>query len=197
MAQVHQLEVRQGRSDAELLTRVAAADADALTELYDRYSRAAYGLALRVVRDRALAEDTVQDAFLAVWRSASSFSTARGSARAWIMTLTHRRAVDIVRREEVRTTAPLPEGDGHGETVDLLLGLERQRIRRALETLPPAQREALELAYYGGLTQSEIAARLDQPLGTIKTRTFSALARLRALLADAEPASLEPLAAHG
>ena len=197
MTHAHHPEARQGRTDEELLTRVAIADADALAELYDRYSRPAYGLALRVVRDRALAEDTVQDAFLAVWRSASSFSAARGTARAWIMTLTHRRAVDLVRREEVRTTSPLPDGDGRGETVDLLLGLERQRIRRALEALPPAQREALELAYYGGLTQSEIAARLGQPLGTIKTRTFSALARLRALLADVEPALPEPAAAHG
>ena len=197
MAQVHQLEARRRRTDEELLAQVATADSAALAELYDRYSRAAYGLALRVVRDRALAEDTVQDAFLAVWRSASSFSTSRGSARAWIMTLTHRRAVDIVRREEVRATAPLADGEGGGETVDLLLGLERQRVRRALEALPPAQREALELAYYAGLTQSEIAARLGQPLGTIKTRTFSALARLRALLADAEPASPEPALAHG
>jgi RNA polymerase sigma-70 factor, ECF subfamily len=173
-----------GRSDEELLTQVARADPDALAELYDRYSGMTYGLALRVVRDRALAEDAVQETFLAVWRSAPSFAAGRGTARAWIMTLTHRRAVDLVRREEVRAGAPLPEDDTWGETVDPLLGLQRERVRRALDDLSPAQRETLELAYYGGLTQSEIATRLGQPLGTIKTRTFAALARLQAMLAD-------------
>jgi RNA polymerase sigma factor (sigma-70 family) len=190
---------RSARSDEDLLTQVAQADPDALAEVYDRYSRAAYGLALRVVRDRALAEDAVQETFLAVWRSAGSFAARRGTARAWIMTLAHRRAVDIVRREEVRAAAPLPENDARGETIDLLLGLERQRVRRALDGLPAPQRETLELAYYGGLTQSEIATRLGQPLGTIKTRTFSALARLRTALAEPQPSVVpaEPALAHG
>jgi RNA polymerase sigma-70 factor, ECF subfamily len=181
---------RSARSDEDLLTQVAQADPDALAEVYDRYSRAAYGLALRVVRDRALAEDAVQETFLAVWRSAGSFAARRGTARAWIMTLAHRRAVDIVRREEVRAAAPLPENDARGETIDLLLGLERAA---------DPQRETLELAYYGGLTQSEIATRLGQPLGTIKTRTFSALARLRTALAEPQPSVVpaEPALAHG
>jgi RNA polymerase sigma factor (sigma-70 family) len=175
-------------SDEALVSLVARSDDDAFAELYDRYGSLAYGLARRVVRDASLAEDAVQDAFLTIWRTAARFSSERAPARVWILTLVHRRAVDLVRHHERRRTDPLPQheetGDaGADETV--WLGLQRDRVRDALRQLPDQQREAIELAYYGGFTQSELAERLGQPLGTIKSRMFSGLARLRELLEDA------------
>ena len=135
-------------SDEALVALVARSDEVALGELYDRFGRVAYGLARRILRDDALAEDAVQEGFLAAWRSAPRFVPERSKASTWLLTLVHRRAVDLVRREE---------------------------RRRA---------EALELAYYGGFTQSELAERLGQPVGTIKSRMFAGLARLRELLAE-------------
>jgi RNA polymerase sigma-70 factor (ECF subfamily) len=179
-------------SDEALVALVARSDDEAFAELYDRYDRLAYGLARRILRDAALAEDAVQDAFLTVWRSASRFSSERGPVRVWIMTLVHRRTVDLVRHNERRRTEPLPPGDqlgdeqgdgGADETV--WSSFERDRVRGALQQLPDQQREAIELAYFGGFTQSELAERLGQPLGTIKSRMFSGLARLRELLDDA------------
>jgi RNA polymerase sigma factor (sigma-70 family) len=174
-------------SDEALVALVARSDASALAELYDRFGRIAYGVALRIVRDPSLAEDAVQEAFLAVWRSAARYVAERAKASTWILTLVHRRAVDIVRRESVRRAEPL-EGVPHpaGEATDdeAWLRLRRARVQEALRQLPDQQREALELAYYGGYTQSELADRLGQPLGTIKSRMFSGLARLRELLAD-------------
>ena len=164
----------------------ARSDELAFAELYDRYGRAAYGLALRVVRDQALAEDAVQDAFLAIWRGASRFIPERGKASSWILTLVHRRAVDLVRREERRRAEPLHDEEAHAEqpsAEDMAwLRLERERVQAALQQLPDPQREALELAYYGGFTQSELAERLGQPLGTIKSRMFAGLTRLHELL---------------
>jgi RNA polymerase sigma-70 factor (ECF subfamily) len=180
-------------SDEALVALVARADGEALGELYDRVARVAYGIALRVVRDARLAEDAVQDGFLAVWRSAASFHADRASARTWIVTLVHRRAVDIVRREERRRTEILDDAL-HAErpedgSVDELvwLGFERERIQGALGRLSDAQREAIELAYYGGYTQTELAGMLGLPLGTIKSRMFAGLARLRELLDDITP----------
>ena len=175
-------------SDEAVLALVSRADEAALGELYDRYGRVAYGLALRVVRDRALAEDAVQEAFLAVWRSAGSFLAEQGKPSTWILTLVHRRAVDLVRREERRRTEPLDEvAQPTGEATDeeAWLRAQRQVVQEALRKLPPDQREAIELAYYGGFTQSELAERLGQPLGTIKSRMFTGLRRLRELLAEA------------
>jgi RNA polymerase sigma-70 factor (ECF subfamily) len=177
-------------SDEALVALVARSDDHAFAELYDRYDQLAYGLARRILRDGALAEDAVQDAFLTIWRSASRFSSERAPARVWIMTLVHRRAVDLVRHHERRRTEQLPQteekgDDGADETV--WLRLERDRVRDALRQLPDQQREAIELAYFGGFTQSELAERLGQPLGTIKSRMFSGLARLRELLDDANP----------
>src|ERR687886_50766 len=134
--------------DEALLSLVARSDEAALAELYDRFGRIAYGLALRILRDDALAQDAVQEAFLAIWRSADRFLAERAKASTWILTLVHRRAVDVVRREE--------------------------------------RRVALELGYYGGLTQSEVAEQLGQPLGTIKSRMFTGLSRLRDLLETPE-----------
>jgi RNA polymerase sigma-70 factor (ECF subfamily) len=169
-------------SDEALVALAARSEQLALAELYDRYGRTAYGLALRVVRDQVLAEDAVQDAFLSVWRTASRFVPERGKASTWILTLVHRRAVDAVRREQRRRAEPLERAEEpavEGVEEDALLRLQRERVQAALRNLPDAQREALELAYYGGFSQSELAGRLGQPLGTIKSRMFSGLSRLR------------------
>lgn len=176
--------------DEALLALAAREDEGALAALYDRYGRVAYGLALRIVRDPALAEDAVQEAFLTVWRTAASFRSDRSKPSAWILTLVHRRAVDVVRREERRRAAPLEtagEPDAHGLATDEEIELSDRRriVQEALRRLPDEQREALELAYYGGLTQSELAERLSVPLGTIKSRMFTGLGRLRDLLAEA------------
>jgi RNA polymerase sigma factor (sigma-70 family) len=176
-------------SDEALLSLVAGSDDQALAELYDRFGRVAYGLALRILRDETLAQDAVQEAFLAVWRSADRFLAERARASTWILTLVHRRAVDLVRREDRRRAEPLerapePAAPSSAED-DAALGFERRIVQEALLRLPPEQREALELGYYGGLTQSELAERLGQPLGTIKSRMFAGLARLRDLLAQA------------
>ncbi|HEU5213034.1 MAG TPA: sigma-70 family RNA polymerase sigma factor [Gaiellaceae bacterium] len=181
-------------TDQELLSLVAHSDDLALAELYDRYGGVAYGLALRILRDDALAQDAVQDAFLAVWRSAAGFLPERAKASTWILTLVHRRAVDLVRREQRRRTEPL-EPDQHpaaGPTdEEAAVRFYRRAVQTALEQLPADQRQAIELAYYGGLSQSEVAERLGQPLGTIKSRTFAGLTHLRELLREAgveEPA---------
>jgi RNA polymerase sigma factor (sigma-70 family) len=173
-------------SDEALVALVARGDEEALAELYDRFGRVAYGLALRVVRDPSLAEDAVQEGFLTVWRSASRFVAERAKASTWILTLTHRRAVDLVRREQPRRepleAAPQPTVEGTEEQA--WRHLQRERVQEALRRLPDKQREALELAYYGGFTQSELADRLGEPLGTIKSRMFSGLTRLRELLTE-------------
>ena len=173
-------------SDEAIVALCGRSDEVALAELYDRYGGIAFGLARRVLRDDALAEDAVQEAFLAIWRGAARFLPERGKASTWILTLVHRRAVDLVRREERRRTEALPDADqpvGAGAADDeLWLRLERERVQAALAKLPDPQREAIELAYYGGFTQSELAERLGEPLGTIKSRMFTGLARLRELL---------------
>jgi RNA polymerase sigma factor (sigma-70 family) len=174
-------------SDEALVALAARADDGALAELYDRFGHVAYGLALRIVRDPALAEDAVQEAFLTIWRSASRFVPERAKARTWILTLVHRRAVDVVRREQPRRAEPIelaPPASADVTEDEAWLRLQRARVQDALRRLPDQQREALELAYYGGFTQSELAERLGEPLGTIKSRMFAGLARLRELLAD-------------
>jgi len=174
-------------SDEALLSRIAAGDDGALGQLYDRYGRLAFGLALRVIRDRALAEDAVQEAFVSVWRSAARFEPNRGTARVWVLSLVHRRAVDIVRREERRHSkrsfyAAAAAVESAEEATWFVA--ERRRVQDALDRLPESLGQLLQLAYYGGLTQSEIAKRLDIPLGTVKSRTSTALARLRRLLTE-------------
>ena len=182
---------RSHLSDEALVALVARGDEDALGELYDRLGRVAYGLALRILRDERLAEDAVQEAFLAVWKSALSFRPERAKASTWIHTLVHRRAVDLVRREERRRAEPLDDelagrlSDAGVPTEEAAwLRFERERVQAALAQLPDAQREAIELAYYGGFSQSELAERLGMPLGTIKSRMFAGLTRLRELLEE-------------
>ena len=177
-------------SDEALVLLVARGDDGALGALYDRFGRTAYGLALRVVRDRTLAEDVVQETFLNVWRNADRFIAERAKASTWILTLAHRRAVDLVRREQRRRAEPLRSEQREGQSPptdeEAWLRLQRERVQAALRALPDQQREALELAYFGGFTQSELADRLGEPLGTIKSRMFTGLARLRELLNDSE-----------
>ena len=182
-------------SDEAVLALIARADDQALAELYRRFGRLAYGLAFRILRDDALAQDAVQEAFLGVWRAAGRFTAERSKPSTWLLTLVHRRAVDLVRREERRRTEPLqPESEfAGGEAADEAeLATRRQTIREALRQLPSEQREAIELAYYGGYTQSELAERLGQPLGTIKSRMFTGLARLRDALGEDARAQFGP-----
>ena len=182
-------------SDEALVALVARSEESGLAELYDRFGRLAYGLALRILRDEALAEDAVQEAFLTIWRTASRFVPERASASTWILTLVHRRAVDVVRREERRRADSLelaPEPVAAAADDDAWLRFERERVQAALSRLPDPQREALELAYYGGFTQSELAERLGQPIGTIKSRMFTGLSSLRQLLANGEETAWDP-----
>jgi RNA polymerase sigma-70 factor (ECF subfamily) len=178
-------------SDEAVVALVARSDEEALAELYDRFGRVAYGLALRVVRDEKLAEDAVQEGFLTAWRNADRFMPERAKASTWLLTLVHRRAVDLVRREDRRRAEALPETveptPSESAEDDAWLRFERERVQEALRRLPDQQREALELAYYGGFSQTELAERLGQPVGTIKSRMFSGLARLRELLAEPGP----------
>jgi len=173
-------------SQEALLARVARGDEDALGQLYDHFGRVAYGLALRILRDERLAEDAVQEAFLAVWRQAASYRADRAKAQTWVLTLVHRRAVDLVRREERRRVDvldPESEAGAVGSAADdAELRDRRAAVQRALEQLPEEQRRPIELAYYAGLSQSELAERLGEPLGTIKSRMFTGLKRLQVLL---------------
>jgi RNA polymerase sigma factor (sigma-70 family) len=175
------------RSNEELLDAVASGDDTALGELYDRFGKVAHSMAVRVLRDEALAEDAVQEAFLAVWRSADAYRRERAKPSTWILTLVHRRAVDLVRREDRRRGEPLddaPEAAGASVPEEADLRNRRAAVQAALRQLPDDQREALELAYYGGYTQSELAERLGVPLGTVKSRMFTGLTRLRELVPE-------------
>ena len=183
-------------SDEAVVALVARSDEQALAELYRRFGRLAYGLAFRILRDDALAQDAVQEAFLGAWRAAGRFTAERAKPSTWLLTLVHRRAVDLVRREERRRTEPLQpdtEPVGTEATDEAEVATQRQTIRQALRRLPAEQREAIELAYYGGYTQSELAERLGQPLGTIKSRMFTGLARLRETLGEDVHAQFGPV----
>src|SRR5204863_1466206 len=147
-------------TDEAVLSLVAESDDEALAELYDRFGGVAYGLALRILRDESLAQDAVQEAFLAVWRTADRFLAERARPSTWILTIVHRRAVDLVRRQERRRgdpleSAPEPAAAETGEE-QATTRFQRRVVQEALRQLTPEQREALELGYYGGLSQSEL-----------------------------------------
>jgi RNA polymerase sigma-70 factor (ECF subfamily) len=172
------------------MAQVAAGDEDALRAVYRLLAPTGYGLALRVTRDAHLAQDVLQEAFTDVWAGAATFDPEMSSVRAWVMMLVHRRAVDRVRREQgdrtrgTAWTAARHERD-HDQVADVVeLRAEHRRVRAALDGLSPLQREALELAYHGALTHTQVAARLDIPLGTAKTRIRDALRHLRTALED-------------
>lgn len=183
--------------DETLLTLVAGGDHAAFAELYDRFSRAAYGLALRVIVDRHLAEDVFAESMLVVFRTARSFDPERGCARTWILTIVHRRAVDLVRRENRHRTSELAEQcEAYGPTAEEAAELrgDRELVQGALRRLPERERQLIELAYYAGFTQSDLANSLDLSLGTVKSRMFTGLARMRKFLAGESslPALAQP-----
>ena len=180
---------RERLSDEELVEQVVAGDQTAFACLYDRHAAVAYGLALRIVRSRSLAEDVVQDAFVSAWRTAGRFRAAQASGRSWILMLVHRRAVDAIRREVRLGRAQLaePARDAPSSEDSATLNLERARVQSALAALPAVQRQALELAYYGGLTQSQVAEAIEEPLGTVKSRMSGGLKRLRGILVEEAP----------
>lgn len=169
----------------ELLQLVAGGDQAAFTRLYDMLSARVFGLILRVLVDRAQSEEVLQEVFLEVWQSAARFAPNKGQGRSWVLTMAHRRAVDRVRSSQSSTDRDVRAGfrdmgvphDGVAEQVELRI--EGRRVATALAALPDAQREAITLAYYGGYSQSEIAALVGAPLGTIKTRMRDGLSRLR------------------
>ena len=177
--------------DRAVLVRVTSGELDALEELYDRYRAMAYSIALRITGEPAAAEDVVQDAFLGVWRHADRYAEARGSVKTWLLSIVHHRSVDAVRRR--RPTSELPDAD-MAPPDQLVLPdvwaevagrMDAEAVRGALGELSDVQREALELAYFGGLTQTEIAERTSTPLGTVKSRMRLGLLTLRrGLLAD-------------
>ena len=172
------------RADAEsLLPRVARGDSQAFEQLYDVLGASVYGLARRVVRDPNRAEDVTQDVFLEVWRKAPSFDEGRGSAKTWIMTIAHRRAVDAVRRNESQKRydgQALVDEVSHDEPADRLVkDEEHSAVRGCLDTLTELQLESVRLAYFNGYTYAEVATLLGKPLPTVKTRMRDGLIRLR------------------
>jgi RNA polymerase sigma factor (sigma-70 family) len=181
------------RADRALLARISAGDADAYRTLFARYAPTALALALRLVRQRALAEESVQEAFLEVWRKPERYQEARGTVRAWLMTLVHNRSVDALRRElaqrrrvDASAFAPVPD-EPAADVVDALdLPQERARVRRALDGLPDDQRRVLELMYFDGMSQTDIAAHLSIPLGTVKSRSVLAMRKLRPQFREVE-----------
>jgi RNA polymerase sigma-70 factor (ECF subfamily) len=171
-------------SDADLLARVGEHDREAFEILYSRYVRPVFSLALRKLHDRGHAEDAVQEAFAAIWRSASTYRPERGAAGGWLYTVARNAIVDRLRRNGPATDAELPElvsgePDPSQQAADSEVSW---RVHRALEELQPREREVIELAYWSGMSQSEVAEYLHLPLGTVKTRTRSGLAKLADVL---------------
>jgi len=170
-------------SDSDLLVRIAARDREAFDVIYHRYIRSIFGLALQRLRDRGQAEDAVQDMFAAVWRSAGSYRPERGPAAPWLYAIARNAIVDRQRsRAEMPVEVPDMTSDEAGPADRAETSFVSWRVHRALETLPDREREVVELAYWSGLSQSEVASFLDIPLGTVKTRTRSALAHLADVL---------------
>lgn len=187
----------QDFEDAELVARVANGDTNALAQLYDRYSQAIYSLCLRIVRDRPAAEELTQEVFVRLWRSAASFEPGKGRVSTWVLRIAHNLALNEIRRRQSRPAIapdidwevesawlsdPSTEGD---PAMSAWLQERAETIRQAMTQLPQAQRQAIELAFFGGLSQAEIAAALGDPLGTVKSRIRTGMQRLRDLLVAA------------
>jgi RNA polymerase sigma-70 factor (ECF subfamily) len=179
----------RARTDADLLQRIARDDRQAFEELYERFSRPLYATALRILNDSAEAQDIVQDTFLALWEKAATYESARGSAFAWAVTLTRNRAIDRIRmrsrRAELLSAATdeeaglKPTATGPDSAAKLLSKEHATVLRAAVASLPAEQKQAVDLAFFGGLTQQEIATRLSEPLGTVKARIRRGLLKLR------------------
>ncbi len=179
------------RDDLELHRSLSSGDRGAFDTLYRRYSGSAYGLAYRITGQQLLAQDVVHDAFMALWRAPEAFDPARGAFRTFFLSLVHHRAVDTVRREErirarqerAANLEPVADEDPAEGVVDAAdVAARRIEVRAALETLSPDQRQVLEMAYFGGKTQVQIAEEIAIPLGTVKTRTLAAMRKLRKVL---------------
>jgi RNA polymerase sigma-70 factor (ECF subfamily) len=176
---------RMEPTDGQLIVRTAGGDRGAFEELHARYRRAVLGLALRRIGDRGRAEDATQDAFVAVWRSARTYDPARGSGASWLYAVARNAITDRLRRTPEPAAEPAESPSAEPGLHDAAeASWTAWRVHRALEALPAHERPVIELAYWGGMSQSEIAARLDVPLGTVKTRTRSALSRLADALED-------------
>jgi RNA polymerase sigma-70 factor (ECF subfamily) len=182
-----------GDSDEILLRRIGAGDRGAFESLYVRYADLVFSVALRVVADSGIAQDVAQEVFLRIWRQPALFDATRGRFVSWLMSVARNRAVDEIRsrgRRRLREVTPAPGADDPADphAIDpqmaAQMAAEREAIRAGLATLPNEQRVAIELAYFGGMTQQEISAVLDTPLGTVKTRIRLAMKKLRACLAD-------------
>jgi RNA polymerase sigma-70 factor (ECF subfamily) len=178
-------------SDDELLAGIVSGDEGAFRVLYDRFADLVYSVAVRVLGDSAAAQDVAQDVFVRLWRNPGSYDPERGRFMPWLLSVTRNRAVDEVRSRGRRRTHELAPAEGADDPVDVgapdpawqaVLASERRAVRRALTALPPEQRQAIELAYFGGLTQQEIAERLSTPLGTVKTRVRLGMKKLRIAL---------------
>jgi len=180
----------EATSDEALVRRVATdGDVEALSLLFDRYQAQMYGLAMRITNDAGTAQDAVQEAFVGIWRNAARYLDTRASVRTWMLSITHHRSIDLVRRR--RSNVPLPEGEATDEALtapdvwpEVARAADAAAVRSALTRLSAEQREAIELAYFGGLTQAEIASRVGAPLGTIKSRVRLGLIQLRRQLED-------------
>src|SRR5213594_481962 len=176
----------QQPSDDALLSSLAARDLGALAALYDRYGRLAYSLAYRILGESEGAEDVVQDAFLSAWRGAPGYRRERGNPRAWLLSIVHHRAVDILRRKTTFRPAPLEVAELQPGDEDTALAAEKnvegRTVRAALEALPQAQRRTIELAYFGGYTHVELSELMGVPLGTVKGRMRIGLQKMRRAL---------------
>jgi len=188
-----------GLRDGQLVELVAQQDAGALEALYDRYGRAAYSLARRILTEETLAQDVVQEVFLSLWRNARRFDAGRGTVATYLLSMTHHRAVDVVRREEnLRRWRTSDEGlelapDPKARVEDEVEAFERRtEVRAALKDLPEPQRQALLLAYFGGYTQREVAALVGVPLGTVKTRMAAGMRKMKEALSDAGREEQQP-----
>jgi RNA polymerase sigma-70 factor, ECF subfamily len=175
-------------ADRAALDRISRGELDALDELYERYKTMAYSIALRITNDASLAEDVVQDAFLGAWRNAARYIEGRGSVKTWLLSIVHHRAIDAVRRRRPTTDlpsreeAPPPALRLPDVWTEVVANLDAAAVRAALAALTDVQREAIELAYFGGLTQVEIAEQTATPLGTVKSRMRLGLLAMRKVL---------------